>query len=115
MLAPGDTVRIFPPDLDYILGRIVDIETNKDVVRESSIPVHPDHDRCDGACPFLKIQMILTKDQSLIMDPDANWPIVSEEIGMATRGLTQVSSSNLLVWIHPGQIIDLISVFHTDD
>ena len=59
MISPGDTVCIrpsdldSPSDLDNILGRVLDIEADYQVVSQSLIPVHPDS---VIPCPLIKLQ-----------------------------------------------------------
>ena len=114
MISPGDTVRIFPDIVDCLLARVIDIEPNREAVFASSIPVHLQHIEAElSTRPFLKIQLILNRDQSIAISPGSEWPVLSEEIMMATRGIHQVAHTNCIMWISPEQIIDLVTIFHT--
>ena len=102
MISPGDTVCVSPNDADTILGRVINIEANRGIVSRSLIPVHRDAALADErATPLVKLQLILAKNQSEYIYPDAIWPIQDEETMMATRGISQVAHTNCVDWISP--------------
>ena len=116
MISPGDMVRVSPNDAEIILGRVIDVKANRGIVLQSLIPVHQDAALADDrAAPLIKLQLILAKNQSECIYPDAIWPIQDEETLMATRGILQVAHTNCVVWISPEQVIDLIVVLHSHD
>ena len=114
MISPSDTISIFPLDRQ-VVGRIIDVEPDQAVVSHSSIPLHPSITLPrTTAHPFLKMQLIITKEQSLnLFRHGANWPILPADILRATLNLKQAAHTNCLVWISPDQISDLIAVYHT--
>lgn len=116
MICPGDTVRVIYDALDSsssTLCRAIDI-ADLVTASQSAILAHPANHGHDSTCPLILIQLIISQSQSEHLHPGAIWPITNGETRMATRGLTQVAHTNCVLWIHPEMVMDIITVFHTN-
>ena len=98
-----------------IRGRVITIVHDKNEVRQSQIPSHPDINLESSDGPFVQLQFIMTKSECEEIAPQSHWQVVSTEILSETQGLMEVAHTNLLIWVEAWQVESLVAIFHVDD
>ena len=121
-IGPGDTVAIEGVDevnhpFNIIIGRILGVEVEINSMHGIHVPFHPsiDPSPLPPNTPLALLQIFITKTQSKALQPSLIWPSYDANTMLSTNGVSECSPANLLVWISPHQIKQIISVLHLDD
>ena len=121
-VGPGDTVSIggiseLNHPFTQIIGRVLRVEVDITSIKSKHIPLHSSIDTGSSSpnSPLLLLQVFITKAQSNFIQPDLIWSSYDARTMILSNGGSECALANLLVWISPFNIEQIITVLHLED
>ena len=111
----GDCVEISGPPAAFI-GRIICTTYNTGLLQFDAA-VHPTFSSAANTSDMdaALINPYLQCDDDIVLIPSDKWPTVSTKHKQCCIGLKQVSITNMVVWVHGGQIFRIVFCPHLSD